>query len=104
MMKGIAVAPERPVSVAMPFERHLIRTVRLAGPVIFARAGLPRHGRHRFPAMLGHYGTESLAYYAARMRHVVMILIGVGLLQGTVISSPRRTARATAPPAAPTGA
>ena len=85
MTKGVTVAPERPVSTAMPFERHLTRTLRLAGPVIFARAGLLVMVAID-SAMLGHYGTESLAYYAAaNAAQVVMILIGVGLLQGTVI-------------------
>ena len=85
MTKGVAVAPDRPITSAMPFERHLTRTLRLAGPVIFARAGLLVMVAID-SAMLGHYGTESLAYYAAaNAAQVVMILIGVGLLQGTVI-------------------
>ena len=40
MTKGVAIAPERPATRAMSFERHLIRTARFAGPVILARAGL----------------------------------------------------------------
>ena len=85
MTKGVAVAPERPVSAAMPFSRHLTRTARLAGPVILARAGLLVMVAID-SAMLGHYGTLSLAYYAAaNAAQVVMILIGVGLLQGTTI-------------------
>ena len=85
MTEGVAVAPERPVSAAMPFSRHLTRTARLAGPVILARAGLLVMVAID-SAMLGHYGTESLAYYAAaNAAQVVMILIGVGLLQGTTI-------------------
>jgi len=85
MTKGVAIAPERPVGAAMPFERHLTRTLRLAGPVILARAGLLVMVAID-SAMLGHYGTLSLAYYAAaNAAQVVMILIGVGLLQGTTI-------------------
>ena len=85
MIKGVAVAPERPAGQAMSFERHLIRTARFAGPVILARAGLLVMVAID-SAMLGHYGTASLAYYAAaNAAQVVMILIGVGLLQGTVI-------------------
>ena len=85
MTKGLAVAPERPASAAMPFQRHLIRTARFAGPVILARAGLLVMVAVD-SAMLGHYGTLSLAYYAAaNAAQVVMILIGVGLLQGTTI-------------------
>ena len=85
MTKGVAVAPDRPVGTAMPFSRHLTRTARLAGPVILARAGLLVMVAID-SAMLGHYGTLSLAYYAAaNAAQVVMILIGVGLLQGTTI-------------------
>ena len=85
MTKGVAVATDQPIGAAMPFERHLTRTLRLAGPVILARAGLLVMVAVD-SAMLGHYGTLSLAYYAAaNAAQVVMILIGVGLLQGTTI-------------------
>ena len=85
MTKGVAVAPDGPVGTAMPFGRHLRRTARLAGPVILARAGLLVMVAID-SAMLGHYGTLSLALYAAaNAAQVVMILIGVGLLQGTTI-------------------
>ena len=85
MTKGVAVATDRPIGAAMPFSRHLTRTARLAGPVILARAGLLVMVAID-SAMLGHYGTLSLAYYAAaNAAQVVMILIGVGLLQGTTI-------------------
>ena len=80
-----AIASERPPGTAMPFGRHLARTARLAGPVILARAGLLVMVAVD-SAMLGHYGTRDLAFYAAaNAAQVVMILIGVGLLQGTVI-------------------
>ena len=70
---------------AMPFARHLARTARLAAPVIAARAGLLVMVAID-SAMLGHYRTEALAAYAAaNAAQVVMVLIGVGLLQGTVI-------------------
>ena len=37
-------------------------------------------------AMIGHYGTKDLAFYAAANAiQIVMVLIGVGLLQGTMI-------------------
>ena len=85
MTKGVAAPPERPQSAAMPFGRHLTRTARLAGPVILARAGLLVMVAID-SAMLGHYGTRDLAFYAAaNAAQVVMILIAVGLLQGTVI-------------------
>ena len=84
MSEGV-VTPARPSVAAMPFKRHLTRTARLAAPVILARAGLLVMVAVD-SAMLGHYGTESLAVYAAaNAAQVVMILIGVGLLQGTVI-------------------
>ena len=84
MTEGV-VASDRPAGAAMPFERHLTRTARLAGPVILARAGLLVMVAVD-SAMLGHFGTESLATYAAaNAAQVVMILIGVGLLQGTTI-------------------
>ena len=79
------VTSARPSGTAMPFKRHLTRTARLAAPVILARAGLLVMIAVD-SAMLGHYGTESLAHYAAaNAAQVVMVLIGVGLLQGTVI-------------------
>jgi MATE family multidrug resistance protein len=69
----------------MPFSRHLTRTIRLAAPVVVARAGLLVMVAVD-SAMLGHYRTEELAFYAAANgAQIVMILIGVGLLQGTVI-------------------
>ena len=69
----------------MPFRLHLTRTTRLAAPVIVARAGLLVMVAVD-SAMLGHYRTQELAFYAAaNAAQVVMILIGVGLLQGTVI-------------------
>ena len=84
-MTDAAVYPERPVGVALPFKRHVMRTFRLAIPVMLARAGLLVMVATD-SAMLGHYRTVALASYAAAVAtQVVMILIGAGLLQGTVI-------------------
>ena len=84
-MTDAAVYPERPVGVALPFRHHVVRTFRLAIPVVLARAGLLVMVATD-SAMLGHYRTEALACYAAAAAtQVVMILIGAGLLQGTVI-------------------
>ena len=85
VMTDAAVYPERPVGVALPFKRHVMRTFRLAIPVMLARAGLLVMVATD-SAMLGHYRTVALASYAAAVAtQVVMILIGAGLLQGTVI-------------------
>ena len=69
----------------MNFNRHLKDTARLAVPMIIARAGLlimVAGGT----AMMGHYGTKGLAYYAAANAfQVVMVLVGVGLSQGIMI-------------------
>ena len=81
----MAMGREAGGGAAMPFARHLARTARLAAPVIAARAGLLVMVAID-SAMLGHYRTEALAAYAAaNAAQVVMVLIGVGLLQGTVI-------------------
>ena len=70
---------------AMSFATHLRRTVRLAAPMIVARAGLLVMAAVD-TAMIGHYGTLDLAFYAAsNALQIVMILVGVGLLQGTVV-------------------
>ncbi len=69
----------------MNFATHLKRTVRLAGPMIVMRAGLLVMVAVD-TAMIGHYGTLDLAYYAAaNALQVVMILVTVGLLQGTMV-------------------
>jgi Na+-driven multidrug efflux pump len=69
----------------MNFATHLRRIVRLAVPMIVARAGLLIMIAVD-TAMIGHYGTLDLAFYAAaNALQVVMILVGVGLLQDTVV-------------------
>ena len=69
----------------MNFATHLRRTVRLAVPMIVARAGLLIMVAVD-TAMIGHYGTLDLAFYAAaNALQVIMILVAVGLLQGTVV-------------------
>ncbi len=69
----------------MKFATHLTRTLRLAAPMIVARAGLLVMAAVD-TAMIGHYGTLDLAFYAAsNALQIVMILVGVGLLQGTVV-------------------
>lgn len=69
----------------MTFGRHLKQTLRLAVPVVIARAGLLIMVTVD-TAMVGHYDTLELASFAAANAvQIIMILVGVGLLQGTVI-------------------
>ena len=78
-------SPAEQAGPTMNFATHLKRTVRLAVPMIIARAGLLIMVAVD-TAMIGHYGTLDLAFYAAaNALQVVMILVGVGLLQGTVV-------------------
>ena len=81
---------------AMKFATHLTRTLRLAAPMIVARAGLLVMAAGD-TAMIGHYGTLDLAFYAAsNALQIVMILVGVGLLQGTVVLVAQRLQKSTA--------
>ena len=69
----------------MNFGTHLKRTIRLAGPMIVMRAGLLIMVAVD-TAMIGHYGTLNLAFYAAaNALQVIMVLVSVGLLQGTMV-------------------
>jgi MATE family multidrug resistance protein len=64
---------------------HIAPTVKLAVPVVMTRAGLLLMLTVD-TAMLGHYNTGELAGFAAASAvQIVMILIAVGLLQGTAI-------------------
>lgn len=69
----------------MSFATHLRRTLHFAVPMIIARAGLLIMVAVD-TAMVGHFGTEPLAHYAASSAlQIVLVLVGVGLAQGTVI-------------------
>ncbi len=69
----------------MNFTSHIYQTLVLAIPMIIARAGLLIMVAVD-TAMVGHYGTLPLAHYAAsNAMQIVMVLVGVGLAQGTVI-------------------
>ena len=73
------------IGPTMNFATHLKRTVRLAVPMIIARAGLLVIVAVD-TAMIGHYGTLDLSFYSAsNALQVIMILVAVGLLQGTVV-------------------
>ncbi len=64
---------------------HMMPTLKLAVPVVIARAGLLLMLAVD-TAMLGHYATDELAgFAAANAVQIVMVLVAVGLLQGTAI-------------------
>lgn len=64
---------------------HIGRTLRLALPVMVARAGLLVLVAVD-TAMTGHAGAVELAYYGlAQAPQVPMMLVGIGLLMGTVV-------------------
>ena len=64
---------------------HIKRTLRLAGPVMLARAGLFVMATVD-TVMCGRVGADQLAYYGiAVVPQMALLLIGVGLLMGTVV-------------------
>jgi MATE family multidrug resistance protein len=77
--------PAAAAGPTMNFATHFKRTASLAGPMIVARAGILIMVAVD-TAMVGHYGTLNLAFYAAANAvQVVMVLVTVGLLQGTMV-------------------
>jgi MATE family multidrug resistance protein len=69
----------------LPLRDHISRTLRLAGPVIASRAGLLVMASVD-TVMAGRAGAEQLAYYGIAIApHMAFILIGIGLLMGTVV-------------------
>ncbi|MFQ5984304.1 MAG: MATE family efflux transporter, partial [Alphaproteobacteria bacterium] len=65
--------------------QHVLRTLRLAGPVIVARCGLLVMVSVD-TVMTGRAGAEELAYLAvAYAPQIMMLLIGIGALTGTVV-------------------
>ncbi len=75
--------PER--TIAGPLALHVRRTLTLALPVVGARAGLLILVTVD-TAMTGHAGAVELAYLGLAMApQVPMLLIGIGLLMGTVV-------------------
>lgn len=74
-----------PARAADGLAAHILPTLKLAVPVVIARAGLLLMLAVD-TAMLGHYATEELAgFAAANAVQIVMVLVAVGLLQGTAI-------------------
>lgn len=67
------------------FRYHIARTLQLAFPVMLGRAGILVLVAVD-SAMTGHAGVVELAYYALAMApQVWMMLVGIGLLLGTVV-------------------
>ena len=64
---------------------HLTELLRLAAPVIVARAGILTMATADI-VMLGHYDAEHVAWYGIGVTpFVVLLLIGIGLLTGTLV-------------------
>ncbi|MDH3236810.1 MAG: MATE family efflux transporter [Alphaproteobacteria bacterium] len=68
-----------------PLSAHLYELMRLATPVIIARAGILTMATAD-TIMLGHYAAGDLAYYGIGVApFIVVLLIGIGLLTGTLV-------------------
>jgi MATE family multidrug resistance protein len=69
----------------LPVREHVLRTLRLAGPVMLARAGLLVMISVD-TIMCGRVAAEELAYYGIALSpHLGFVLVGIGLLMGTVV-------------------
>jgi MATE family multidrug resistance protein len=64
---------------------HLAELLRLAAPVVVARTGILTMATADI-VMLGHYGAEDVAWYGIGVTpFIVLLLIGIGLLTGTLV-------------------
>ena len=69
----------------LPVREHIVRTLRLALPVMASRVGLLVMASVD-TVMAGWAGADQLAYYGiAFSPHMAFLLVGVGLLMGTVV-------------------
>ena len=69
----------------LPLREHVLRTLRLAGPVMLARAGLLVMISVD-TIMCGRVAAAELAYYGIALApHLGFVLVGIGLLMGTVV-------------------
>jgi MATE family multidrug resistance protein len=69
----------------LPLRTHVLRTLRLAGPVMLARAGLLVMTTVD-TVMCGWVAAQQLAYYGIAIApHLAFLLVGIGLLMGTVV-------------------
>jgi len=83
MTSPAAPLPTRPA--ARSVREHLRRTLQLAVPVMLGRIGILIMVAVD-TAMTGHQGPVELAYYALAMApQIPMLLVGIGLLLGTVV-------------------
>lgn len=74
-----------PTIAVQSLSEHIVRTLRLALPVMFSRAGIIVIAVVD-SAMTGHAGVTELAYYAlATAPQIFVMLLGIGLLLGTVV-------------------
>ncbi|MGI9435032.1 MAG: MATE family efflux transporter [Geminicoccaceae bacterium] len=81
MKAALPISP----GVDLSIRDHVIRTLRLAGPVMLARAGLLVMVTVD-TVMCGWIGTDQLAFYGiATVPQIALLLVGVGLLMGTVV-------------------
>jgi len=73
----------RPRPLSLP--EHIVRHLRLAVPVMIARAGLIVMISVD-TVMVGHVGAKELAYYAISLApHMTLLVVGIGLTIGTMI-------------------
>ena len=69
----------------LPLREHVLRTLRLAGPVMLARAGLLVMVSVD-TIMCGRVAARELAFYGIALApHLAFLLVGIGLLMGTVV-------------------
>jgi MATE family, multidrug efflux pump len=69
----------------LPLREHVLRTLRLALPVMASRAGLLVMASVD-TVMAGRAGADQLAYYGIAIApHMAFLLVGIGLLMGTVV-------------------
>ena len=70
---------------AQSLREHALRTVQIAVPVSIARMGILLLVTVD-TAMTGHAGVEELAWYALAMApQIPMLLLGIGMLMGTLV-------------------
>ena len=71
----------------LPVREHVLHTLRLAGPVMLARAGLLVMISVD-TIMCGRVAAQELAYYGIALApHLAFLLVGIGLLMGTVVAT-----------------
>ena len=69
----------------LTLRNHLSELLRLAAPVVVARTGILTMATADI-VMLGHYRAVDVAWYGIGMTpYIVLLLIGIGLLTGTLV-------------------